>query len=412
MDITLDNRKLTGTVKVIQSKSYAHRILLGTALAELTGSGKTEILLENDSEDIQVTRRVTAVLSSGGNLLDCGESGTTLRFMVPVCAALGLQEEYRFTGRGRLLQRPMEPLLRVMAEHGVSCGYEENMLFCRGRLTAGGYTVAANVSSQYISGLLFALPLLEGDSVLHLTGRTESRPYIDITLDVLKDFGIVIHEREPQAGCSACFEIPGGQSYRGPAKLAVEGDWSNAAFWLAAGAVGGGPVTAEGLNMDSVQGDRAVCDILQQFGAVVTADEAGSVTCSGAPDGFLHGCEIDARDIPDLVPVISAVAAAAQGNTKIYNAGRLRMKESDRLATVSAMLTALGGCVEEGEDWLLIHGSRGTLNGGTVDGANDHRIVMSGAVAAAVCSGPVTLLGAEAVNKSYPEFFEEREKLL
>ena len=413
MDITLNNRKLTGTVKVIQSKSFAHRIMLSAALAEITSGTKTEVLLDNDSEDIRATRRVIASLGEGAELLDCGESGTTFRFIVPICAALGRREETRFTGHGRLLQRPMGPLMEAMEPHGVSFKYEEDALVCRGRLTPGEYTIAANVSSQYISGLLFALPLLEGDSVLNLTGTIESRPYIDITLDVLKDFGIEI--QEPETGR---FLIPGGQVYRGPAEMEVEGDWSNAAFWLAAGAIGGKPVTVTGLKLDSVQGDKAICDVLRGFGAILTEDaSAGSVTCSGSAEGGLKGFDIDVKDIPDAVPIISVVAAAAEGNTKIYNAGRLRIKESDRLVTVAAMLTALGAEAEEGEDYLIIHGKGGTsaseypLKGGFVDGANDHRIVMSGAVAAVLCEGPVTILGAQAVNKSYPGFFEERENL-
>ncbi len=412
MDIMLDNRKLSGSVNVIPSKSYAHRILLGASLAGLTGGGKTGILLENDSEDIRATKRVIAGLQGREEVLDCGESGTTLRFMVPVCAALGMQTETRFTGHGRLMQRPMEPLLRAMEPHGVSFRYEENMLVCSGKLSAGEYTIEAGVSSQFISGLLYALPLLEGDSVLKLTGNVESRPYIDITLDVLKYFGILIRETESEDGESVRFEIPGGQAYCGPETMKVEGDWSNAAFWLAAGAAGGEPVTVTGLNLNSVQGDRKISDVLRAFGASVTEDAAaGSVTCGGPAVGILQGCDIDAKDIPDLVPVISAVAAAAQGDTRIYNAGRLRIKESDRLATVTALLTALGASVEEGEDFLLIHGE-GSLRGGTVDGAGDHRIVMSAAVAAVLCHEPVTILGAEAVNKSYPGFFEEREKLL
>ena len=348
-------------------------------------------------------------MAAGNGVLDCGESGTTLRFMVPVCAALGLRKETGFTGQGRLMERPMEPLLKAMEPHGVTFEYEENILICRGRLTAGEYTIASNVSSQYISGLLFALPLLEGDSVLNLTGRVESRPYIDITLDVLKDFGIRI---EPEG--ENRFRISGSQVYRGPAQMQVEGDWSNAAFWLAAGAVGGGPVTVRGLNLRSVQGDREICAILRAFGAVVEEDsESGSVTCSGPSEGILQSCEIDVKDIPDAVPAISVTAAAASGDTKIYNAGRLRMKESDRLKTVASMLTALGVSVEEGDDWLIIHGQGGNLlEGGTVDGAGDHRIVMSAAAAAVLCRKPVTICGAEAVNKSYPGFFEEREKLV
>lgn len=455
MEVRLDHRKLTGTVKVIQSKSFAHRILLAAALSKITSGLETEVKLETVSEDMEATRRVIAAMERGEDVLDCGESGTTLRFVVPVCGALrgrrqaaeeagragcGKEEadpagEIRFTGRGRLMQRPMGPLLEAMAPHGVSASYEDGQLVLTGGLTAGEYSIAANVSSQYISGLLFALPLLEGDSVLNLLGRVESRPYIDITLDVLRQFGIRIEEDVPggagapdtsessasgkNAPVTCRFRIPGGQVYRGPASMEVEGDWSNAAFWLAAGAAGGGPVTVTGLNLRSVQGDMAICRVLRQFGAEVTEDEAaGSVTCS-CPEGLqLHGTEIDVADIPDAVPVLSVVAAAAAGDTRICNAGRLRIKESDRLQTVTAMLQALGCPVEEGKDFLLIHGQgcggrdrEGHLTGGTVDGSGDHRIVMSAAVASALCSGPVVITGAEAVNKSYPGFFEEREKL-
>ena len=437
MEVRLDNRKLTGTVKVIQSKSFAHRILLAAALSKITSGVETEVKLETVSEDMEATRRVIGALEREENVLDCGESGTTLRFMVPVCGALqGRRQaetgagEIRFTGRGRLMQRPMGPLFEAMAPHGVSAFYEDGQLVLTGGLTAGEYSIAANVSSQYISGLLFALPLLEGDSVLNLTGKVESRPYIDITLDVLRQFGIRIEEEVPDgAGApdavgdstsgkstdiTCRFRIPGGQVYRGPASMEVEGDWSNAAFWLAAGAAGGGLVTVRGLNLRSVQGDMAICQVLRQFGAEVEEDAAsGSVTCR-CPKGMqLHGTEIDVADIPDAVPVLSVVAAAAAGDTRIYNAGRLRIKESDRLQTVTSMLQALGCPVDEGEDFLVIHGQgdSGYLSGGTVDGAGDHRIVMSAAVAAAICSGPVVITGAEAVNKSYPGFFEEREQL-
>lgn len=427
MDMTVDNRVLRGTVKVIQSKSYGHRIMVAAALAEAAGGGLTQVLLENDSEDIHATKQALKAFSEGSRVLDCGESGTTFRFLVPVCAALGdvrecvpgAERELRFTGRGRLMKRPMEPLIRAMEPHGVSFRQEENALVCRGKLNPGEYTIAADVSSQYISGLLFALPLLDGDSILKLTGTVESRPYIDMTLDVLNRFGIVIREEAPEEGESVRFRIAGGQQFCGPASMEAEGDWSNAAFWLAAGALGGGPVTVTGLNLHSTQGDRAICGLLRAFGAAVTEDaEKGLVTCIGPADGLLQGCDIDAKDIPDLVPVLSVAAAAAQGDTRIYNAGRLRMKESDRLATVSAMVKALGGSVETGEDWLIIHGAGGSagggqpLKGGTVDGSGDHRIVMSAAVAAALCKEPVTILGTEAVNKSYPGFFEERERMV
>lgn len=450
MNITVDNQKLTGSVRVIESKSFAHRIMLAAALAEAAGEKKTEIFMENASEDVAATRRVIAAMGEKKEVVDCGESGTTLRFAVPICAALGLRDRTVFTGQGRLMERPMGPLIEAMKPHGASVCYEEGKLVLKGRLTAGKYTIAANVSSQYISGLLFALPLLQGDSSLQLVGQVESRPYIDITLKVLEKFGICIEEDRDQN----LFLIKGGQRYQSLGRIQVEGDWSNGAFWLAAGAVGGGPVTVTGLNLKSVQGDRAILEVLRRFGAEVTetardgetdsemnsetegavtvsetdSETEGAVTVSCAGK-MLKGIELDVKDIPDLVPIISVVAAAAQGDTRLYNAGRLRIKESDRLVSTTAMLKALGAAVEEGEDYLLIHGSGkdllsgcqvketgvgsapGLLSGGQVDGARDHRIVMSAAVAAAVCSQPVTICGAEAVNKSYPGFFEKREML-
>lgn len=420
MNITIEKGSLAGNVRVIQSKSFGHRIMLSEALARMTSGSETKILLDNMSEDIQATRRVIKVLEEGGTLLDCGESGTTIRFMVPVAAAIGKNEKIRLTGHGRLMERPMDPLIEAMKPHGVELIKEEGCWLCRGHLTPGEYTIAANVSSQYISGLLFALPLLKGNSVLNLTGTVESRPYIDITLDVLRRFGIQIVEEADNR-----FFIPAPQTYVGPELMAVEGDWSNAAFWLVAGAIGGEAVTVEGLNPTSVQGDMAVVNVLKQFGAKVsigTVEEDGTakVTCSAVP-GSLKGIELDASHIPDMVPAISIVAAVASGDTKICNAGRLRVKESDRLVTTGAMLEALGVKVTEGEDYLVIHGlgtetCTGRFKGGdsmeiTIDGAGDHRIVMSGAVAASVANKPVTILGAEAVNKSYPGFFEEREKL-
>ncbi|MCI8609069.1 MAG: 3-phosphoshikimate 1-carboxyvinyltransferase [Firmicutes bacterium] len=413
MEITLNNKSLTGQVQVIESKSFAHRLMLAAALAEAMTGQKTEVRMSNGSEDIQATRRVIRGLSNREAELDCGESGTTLRFSLPICGALGLRERTIFTGRGRLMERPMEPLLKAMEPHGVKVEHEDGHMALTGKLTPGNYTIAANVSSQYISGLLFALPLLSQNSSLRLEGQVESRPYIDITLSVLRQFGIEIDEDAVQN----TFFIKGGQRYQSPGCVDVEGDWSNAAFWLAAGALGdGGPVRVTGLNLQSVQGDRQICRVLRQFGASVIEEEdglgSGRVTVSRPKEQTLHPTSIDVKDIPDLVPMISVVAAAARGDSKIYNAGRLRLKESDRLITTAAMVRALGGQVEEGADYLLIHGTGSKLAGGMVEGSGDHRIVMSAAIGAALCRNPVTILGAEAVNKSYPGFFQEREKLL
>jgi 3-phosphoshikimate 1-carboxyvinyltransferase len=242
------------------------------------------------------------------------------------------------------------------------------------------------VSSQFISGLLFALPLLDGDSELRLHGKMESAPYVDLTVAMLDTFGIKIDFD------GHTFRIPGNQIYRSPGTVHIEGDWSNAAFWLCAGAIPGNAVTVTGLDMHSKQGDKAVLGILEQFGS------------------DLRGIEIDATDIPDLVPILSVVAAAAKGTTVIRNAARLRIKESDRLAAVTDMLGRLGADIHETDDGLVIHGGK-PLTGGEVSSWGDHRIAMSAAIAAVLCTQPVYIRGAEAVDKSYPGFFEERRKL-
>lgn len=407
MEIKVNNRRLAGRVKVIESKSFAHRMMIAAALAQAMTGEKTEIGLTGMSQDMEATARTTEGLFAREKILDCGESGTTLRLLLPVIGALGLLPETVLTGRGRLMERPIQPLLQAMAPHGFQVEQTEGRLVCKGQLKAGHYQIAANVSSQYISGLLLALPLLQGDSRLQLVGPVESRPYIDMTLNVLDQFGISIEEKEEKEGKRGSFFIEGGQTYRSPGRMQVEGDWSNAAFWLAAGAAGGGPVTVTGLNPESVQGDRRICAILQEMGADVL-ESKGEITCSG---NGLKGVSVDVRDIPDLVPVLAVLGAGAKGETLLYNGARLRLKESDRIVTTAALLRAIGAEVEEGEDFLRIWGKGGHLPGGVIDGAGDHRIVMSGAVAALFCDGPVTITGAEAVQKSYPDFFEERKAL-
>jgi 3-phosphoshikimate 1-carboxyvinyltransferase len=256
------------------------------------------------------------------------------------------------------------------------------------------------VSSQYISGLLFALPLLEGDSFLQLTGNVESRPYIDMTLDALRIFGIDITESD------GGFIIPGKQHYHSAGRVVVEGDWSNAAFWLCAGAIGGGPVTVTNLNMNSIQGDKACVEFLEKFGANIVYSY-NAVTVSG---GHLRGIEFDAKDTPDLVPVFALVACAAEGRTVFKNAQRLRIKESDRLKTVHETLAALGADVTETDDGLIVNGAK-SLHSAAVESFNDHRIAMTAAVASQICSGGVEIKCAEAVAKSYPDFYRHYENL-
>ena len=382
---------ISGTVAAIASKSAAHRLYICAALAD----SPTEITCQSTSRDIEATRACLAAMARGEALLPCGESGSTLRFLLPVAAALGLEVDFKM--EGRLPDRPLAPLDQQLTAHGVRLSRPcHDLLHVSGRLEPGDYVLPGNVSSQYISGLLFALPLLQGTSTLTITGKIESAPYIAMTLDALKQFGV-------QPECRDHVYTIAPTAYRSPGTAVVEGDWSNAAFWLCAGALAG-PVTVTGLDPDSLQGDKEVFEILRRFGAK-TEQTGSSFTVS---PGSLHAIDIDAAAIPDLVPVLSVVAAAAEGTTRITNAQRLRIKESDRIKTVLAMLTALGAEAEEREDGLVIHGGK-ALTGGTVDSSNDHRIAMAAAVAATLCK--VTVERAEAVSKSYPRFWEDFEKM-
>ena len=381
MNLRITPGPLEGTVTPPPSKSQAHRAILAQLLA---GGGTVSNLAA--SQDIEATRRCAAALKTEGDglpLLDCGESGSTLRFLIPI--ALALRSGGIFTGRGRLMERPQKPYFDIFDEKGISYEQKDGVLTVRGELKPGEYRLPGNVSSQFVTGLLYALPLLDGDSEIMLTSPLESRGYVDMTLEVLDRFGIQIEVLEDG------YLVPGGQKYR-PCDLEVEADWSQAAFWLAAGSLGN-PVLTVGLSDQSTQGDRVIDEHFASFAW-----------------GTWRTVEIDVSDCPDLLPPLAVMAAFHDGATRLTNAARLRLKESDRLATVTKMLTALGGQVEEGPDWLAIPGTR-FLKGGTVDGANDHRIVMAAAIAATRCTGPVTILGAEAVNKSYPTFWEEYKRL-
>lgn len=383
---------ISGTVAAIASKSMAHRLMICSALAD----SPTEIQCRSTSRDIEATRSCLASIKDGTSPLHCGESGSTLRFLLPVVAALGL--DTAFYMEGRLPDRPLAPLDSQLTAHGAVLQKDGAMLRVSGKLMPGEYELPGNVSSQYISGLLFALPLLDGPSKLTITDKIESAPYISMTLDALKQFGVEIIIKDNVYHIPSC-------AYRSPGKAFVEGDWSNAAFWLCAGAISK-PITVTGLDPNSLQGDKAVFDILRQFGAVCTQD-ADSFTVSPTP---LHGINIDAAAIPDLVPILSVVAAKAEGKTTIYNAQRLRLKESDRIETVCRLLTDLGGTVEQTADGMIIHGGT-PMTGGTVDSCNDHRIAMAAAVASAICTDSVTVTGAEAVEKSYPHFWDDFEML-
>ena len=381
MNLCITPGPLEGTVTPPPSKSQAHRAIL----AQLLAGGGTVSNLET-SQDIEATQRCAAALKAQGTdlpLLDCGESGSTLRFLIPI--ALALRGGGRFTGRGRLMDRPQKPYFDIFDEKGIFYEQKDGALTVKGELKPGEYRLPGNVSSQFVTGLLYALPLLEGESRIVLTSPLESRGYVDMTLDVLDRFGVRVEVLEDG------FLVPGDQVFQAR-DFTIEADWSQAAFWMAAGLLGN-PVLTVGLSDQSTQGDRVIDEHFASFAW-----------------GTWRTVEIDVSNCPDLLPPLAVMAAFHDGTTRLTNAARLRLKESDRLATVTKMLTALGGQVEEGPDWLAIPGTR-FLKGGTVDGANDHRIVMAAAIAATRCTGPVTILGAEAVNKSYPTFWEEYKRL-
>jgi 3-phosphoshikimate 1-carboxyvinyltransferase len=300
---------------------------------------------------------------------------------------------------GRLADRPLSPLREELESHGVSIS-GKNPLSISGKLSGREFSIDGSVSSQFVSGLLFALTLLENEARLTVTGKIESAPYIDITCNALSVFGAPIQKNENK------FTVGARSSLVSPSYLEAEGDWSNAAFPLALGVLGG-EVEVCGLNPDSAQGDKRIIDILLRFGADISVSDNGSYI---ARRSSLKGIDIDASQIPDLVPVLATVASVAEGKTRIYGASRLRLKESDRLFTVSDMLRRLGANIEENDDGLTVEGVR-ALRGGSVSSYNDHRIAMSAAVAASVCESAVEIDGAEAVNKSYPAFWEDASSL-
>jgi 3-phosphoshikimate 1-carboxyvinyltransferase len=380
MDITIQPGILQGKITAIPSKSQAHRLLICAAFADQ----KTKLLCPQTNRDIEATADCLRALGAKieytaagyvvepvkevakSAILNCCESGSTLRFMLPIVGALGVDAIFQMAGR--LPQRPLSPLLEELERMGCTLTRPtEDTIRCTGKLTAGKYTIDGSVSSQFITGLLFALALIDGKTELEITGKVESKPYIEMTRKAL-----------------ALFSAP---DFKSPGMVTVEGDWSNGAFFLAAKTLGS-DLNILGLDIASAQGDRAVAEILTQL-------------CDGP-------CTVSAADIPDLVPILAVVAAAKHGAV-FTDIRRLRLKESDRVASVVNMITALGSEAVADENSLRILGTG--LRGGIVDACNDHRIAMAAAIAATVCKEPVTIIGAEAVNKSYPQFWDEYRRL-
>ncbi|MEF2919757.1 MAG: 3-phosphoshikimate 1-carboxyvinyltransferase [Acutalibacteraceae bacterium] len=397
-----------GKVTLPPSKSDVHRAILCASLSK----GKSVISPVDLSQDISATIDCAKALGAeitiqgntayvdGTNLfcnktatLDCRESGSTLRFFIPVAGVGGVNTT--FIGKGRLPQRPIGIYLDCLPQAGVQCKTEGGLpLEITGKLQAGEFTVPGNVSSQFITGLLLALPLTGEDSKIILSSALESVGYINMTIRTMAQFGVIVEKTDYG------YFIKGGQQYK-PCDYTCEGDWSQSAFFMAAGALGG-EVTLKGLRTDSLQGDKECLEIYKRFGANVTENENG-ITVKKSQ---LKGIDIDATQIPDLVPILAVTAAFAQGTTNIYGAERLRIKESDRLNAISTCLNKIGAKVTEKPDGLVIQGVD-NATGGTVEGFNDHRIVMSMSMAVAKSTNNIEITDRESINKSYPAFFND-----
>ncbi|MCR5830326.1 MAG: 3-phosphoshikimate 1-carboxyvinyltransferase [Lachnospiraceae bacterium] len=441
MMTTVKSGQRSGSVKVPASKSVVHRMLICSALS----NARVTVGAEHISKDIEATVAclagmgaeikvtpgridILSGLTKGGEcFVNCGESGSTLRFLIPVAAALG--KTVHFKMEGLLSKRPHDVLTNELMRHGAVILQTGDVLNVSGQIKPGKYEIPGNISSQFISGLLFALPLLNGDSDIIITGKRESVSYINMTLDALEESGVRIEETKDG------YFVPGKARFCRSGFCEAERDWSGAAFFMCMGAMSDDGITLENMNVSSHQGDMKVMKILKDFGAEINIVSAGSGNdikndklrmpendseAMGAKEkafadisvkkGKCLPCEIDASDIPDLVPVLSVLMCAAEGKSVIKNAQRLRLKESDRLETTSGMIRALGGDVRVTEDGLEILGT-GSLKGGTVDAANDHRIAMSAATAASICTGEVIIPGSQCADKSYPGFFDDLESL-
>lgn len=401
MDIKIYPSKLIGTVNAPSSKAYSQRMIIAAALA----GGVSEVSNISVSNDIKVS--AAAMEALGANVfeengtftiqgikdppekaeIDCCESGATLRFVIPIAAALGT--ESTFLGRAKLPQRPITPYLREFPSKGVEFEPQGGLpLHMKGKLSAGEYKMEGDISSQFITGLLYALPLCDGDSTVKLTSHLQSKPYVDMTIKALKSFGIEIQETTENGLLT--YTVKGDQKYS-PCDISVEGDYSQAAFFYVANALGS-EIEIKNLDPGSAQGDKAIVDIINGCGTDMLPFTA------------------DVGDIPDLVPILTVLGCFTKETSRIVNAARLKIKESDRLADVARQLNAIGGRITAGDDYLEIQPIE-KFTGGEIDSCNDHRIVMSAAIAALSSDSPVIIKGAEAVNKSYPRFFEDYKAL-
>ena len=415
MNAKLYVSRLGGRAAVPPSKSAAHRAVLCAGLA----AGISRIDNIEYSDDIRAT--LNAVRQLGAKVreeehalviegrpgfatithpVDCNESGSTLRFLIPLFSLTA--QRVRFTGAPRLFARPQEVYRMLFEKQGLQFAQDEGSITIFGQIRPGQFTLPGDVSSQFVSGLLLAAPLMDSESIIRVQAPFESHSYVDMTMDALRRFGVKVEQRTAK---TTTYKVAGGQRYR-PCSLAVEGDYSQAAFLAVLGCIIGG-IGVSGLSTGTHQGDRAILDILQRCGAKFTAANAGNGTEDVQFDrSLLQATDIDLADCPDLGPVLIAMACFCRGTTHIRNAGRLRIKESDRIAAMEEELRKFGAQIESDEDSVTITGVALHPPKAPLDGHNDHRVVMSLAVAAYGAGVPAMILGANAVNKSWPGFFE------
>ena len=413
--ITIESARLGGRVTAPPSKSLSHRLMIAAALSK----GQSVIEGMKESVDIRATKSCLETLGAKISLegqtmtvngcgkpsdltdttMFCEESGSTLRFMIPIAALSG--KFVSFEGKGKLVTRPIDPYFPLFDQSGITYEYNEALpLKIKGALQAGDYDMPGHISSQFVTGLLMSLPLLDGDSKINMSSKLESRDYVDLTIDVMQAFGVEVVNNNYES-----FEVAGGQAYESR-HMRVEGDYSQMAFWAVAGSIGKQAITIENASRNTNQGDAKIFEIIEDMGGRVEYDHS-SITVYPSQT---KNTEINVSEIPDLVPVLAVLGSMSEGTMKIYGGQRVRLKESDRLKAIATELNKVGGSVTETPDGILVQGVK-ALTGGRVEAWNDHRIVMAMAVAATCCEGPLTIDGYRAINKSYPEFFKDYQAL-
>ena len=422
MKIKIKPGNLKGTIEIPPSKSYSHRAVIAAALAENGKKSKidnlkfsvdittTTDIMENWGAEIERFESALEIIGNGGKVaprdkyVQCNESGSTIRFLIPV--GITSEKELVFDGKGKLVDRPLDSYYKIFKEQGLK--YEtiggKLPLTVNGKLKSGNYEIDGNISSQFITGLLYALPLLEGDSKLIINKNLESKGYVDLTLEILKLAGIEIVNNDYKS-----FDIRGNQTYK-PFNYTVEGDYSQVAFWIVAGIISANrdnEVKCLHVNKNSLQGDREIIEIVTRMGANLEIFDDYVIVKPSKTKGTV----IDISQCPDIGPVLTVLAALSEGETRIINGKRLRIKESDRITSIKTELNKLGGNVSEEGDSLIIQGVEEFRGGVTVNAWNDHRIAMSLAVASTRCEEEIILEEAESVRKSYPHFWDDFVKM-